>query len=164
MRITRAQPGDAAALTRIAFEAKRHWGYPESWIRRWGEVLTITPEYLRANPAYVASIGQDRVGFYALRLNGEEAILDHLWVIPDRVRKGIGEALFRHGEAIAAQGGAAMLRIGSDPNAEGFYRAMGALTVGRQPAPIDGVERFLPQLEKSLAPHLRKGPARGTPA
>ncbi|HTO03326.1 MAG TPA: hypothetical protein VL069_06475, partial [Opitutus sp.] len=53
-RIDRAKPSDAAALTALAFAAKRHWGYPESWIQAWTEQLTITPEFIGAHPTVVA--------------------------------------------------------------------------------------------------------------
>ena len=34
-----AVPADAARLTEIAFAAKRHWAYPESWVARWREAF-----------------------------------------------------------------------------------------------------------------------------
>ena len=55
MKIVRAGAEDAGALTEIAFAAKRHWDYPESWIRRWEEMLTIKPEYVVENQTFVAT-------------------------------------------------------------------------------------------------------------
>jgi len=150
MRIVRSRSEDAAALTRIAFAAKRRWGYPESWVQRWKDVLTVTPEYVRENPTYCAIRGGEIVGFCALRLNGAEASVDHLWVLPAETGKGVGTALFRRCEGRARQAGASRLKVESDPNAEGFYLAMGAVPVGRQPASMDGAARYLPLLEKSL--------------
>jgi hypothetical protein len=34
VEVVRAIPEDAESLTRVAFAAKRHWGYPERWILR----------------------------------------------------------------------------------------------------------------------------------
>ena len=76
--------------------------------------------------------------------------MEHLWVRSMEQGRGVGRMLFRHGEMIAKRDGAAILRIESDPNAEGFYLAMGATAVGRTPAPVEGVERYLPLMEKSL--------------
>ena len=36
--------------------------------------------------------------------------------------------------------------ITSDPNAEGFYRRLGARRVGRVYAPVGGAPRYLPRL------------------
>jgi GNAT superfamily N-acetyltransferase len=151
MLIARSRPEDAAALTRIALEAKRRWGYPEGWIERWAPVLTLTPDFIRSHPTYSAIVGDDIAGFCALRLCGAEACLEHLWVAPASAGKGIGRSLFLHCEEKAREAGSKLLRIESDPNAEGFYHAMGARTVGREPASMDGRERFLPLLEKRLA-------------
>ena len=42
--IRRAVSGDAAGLTAVAHAAKRHWGYPESWIALWERELTVSAE------------------------------------------------------------------------------------------------------------------------
>ena len=54
LRIRRAAPEDAASLTQIAHEAKRHWGYPEHWIKHWQDDLTISPDFIVANQVFVA--------------------------------------------------------------------------------------------------------------
>src|SRR3712207_8711714 len=70
MEIQRATPGDAEALSKVAFAAKRHWGYPEHWMERWRESLTITPEFVGRNEVYAATLNEEILGFYALA--GEE--------------------------------------------------------------------------------------------
>jgi GNAT superfamily N-acetyltransferase len=151
--VVRAQPRDAEALTRIAVEAKGMWGYPRDWIERWESALTLTPGVVRSDPTYGAVENGDYIGFYSLRVVAAEAWMEHLWVKPAATRRGIGTALFRHGETVARQCGASVLKIRSDPNAEGFYRAMGAQRTGSEPAPMEGDEtRVLPLLEKRLDP------------
>ncbi|HXQ79823.1 MAG TPA: GNAT family N-acetyltransferase [Opitutaceae bacterium] len=151
VRIERSRPEDAPELTRIAFGAKRHWGYPESWIQRWRDVLTVTPEFVRENPTYCAIKGGKMIGFCALRLGGDEATVDHLWVLPAAAGEGVGASLYLRCEERAREAGASRLKVESDPHAEGFYQKMGAVAVGRRPAPMDCAERFLPLLEKTLA-------------
>jgi len=153
VQISRAQPGDAEALTAIAFSAKRHWGYPERWIQRWRDQLTLTPDYVRAHPTFVARRGTEFVGFCAIRLGGAAAAVDHLWVVPEEMGRGVGKSLFAHCEGAARECGAILLTVESDPNAERFYLSMGAEAVGRKPAFMDGRERYLPLLEKSLNQH-----------
>jgi GNAT superfamily N-acetyltransferase len=55
-----------------------------------------------------------------------EVELEHLWVSPEHIGTGIGRALFDHAVRRAAALGATTLSIEADPNAEGFYRRMGA--------------------------------------
>ena len=76
IEIGRASPDDAEALTRIAYAAKRYWGYPERWISHWSESLTITPEFVRDNEVYAAVVGGEPFGFYALAGTGHELELD----------------------------------------------------------------------------------------
>ena len=150
MQIERAAADDARTLTEIAFAAKRHWQYPETWIRRWENVLTITPEYIVRHPTFVAAIDGESAGFYALQIEASDAWLDHLWVRPSFMRRGVGRALFRHAEEFARAAGAKRLKIVGDPHAELFYTRMGATVYGQQSARMDGTDRYLPLLEKSL--------------
>ena len=146
MKIRKAKTEDAAALTRIAHDAKRHWGYPEHWIERWQDDLTITPDYVAANRVYVAESESDLLGFYALIRREEKAELDHIWVMPAHIGTGVGKQLFLHAMQIAAGERVSEVEILSDPNAEGFYLKMGAHRTGEAVSEIDGEERVLPRL------------------
>lgn len=148
--IRRAREDEADALTAIAHAAKRHWGYPEAWITRWKDALTVTPAYLREGAVFAAADGDRLQGFYALSIDGEKAILDHMWVDPAAMGRGIGRALFAHAARTARQLGAARLEIDSDPHAEAFYLRMGARRVGQVPADVEGARRVLPRLELAL--------------
>ena len=150
MNIVRARREDAGALTGIALAAKGHWGYPESWIRRWQEALTVTPDYVSCHPTFAAIADGTIVGFCAVKIRSEEALLDHLWVLPSMMRRGVGRALFTQAENAAREAGAKHLKIVGDPHAEGFYRRMGATVYGQEPAAMDDQPRFLPLLEKAL--------------
>jgi GNAT superfamily N-acetyltransferase len=146
VEILRARRDDAEALTRVSFAAKRHWGYPESWIERWQESLTITPDFIHHNEVYAAVVEEGVIGFYALSGEGSEMELEHLWVLPEFIGTGVGRALFDHAVRRAAASGAEVLGIESDPNAEGFYLRMGARRVGEVSYPMDGQRRTLPLL------------------
>ena len=144
MDIRRTAPEDADDLSRIAFAAKRHREYSESWIQHWSAGLTITPEFVRNNEVYAAVAGGQPFAFYALTRTGRRLVLEHLWVSPGWIGKGIGRVLFEHAMREAASGGADAVEIEADPNAEGFYRRMGARRIGENVYEIDGHERVLP--------------------
>ena len=150
--IERSLASDAEIVTQIAQSSKRHWGYPEAWIQQWTAALTITPAAIATHPTYHVREDGAIVGFYLLRLDGNEAHLDHLWIAPPVIGKGWGRLLFEHSEQVARENSARRIVIVSDPNAEGFYRRMGALRCGEEAAPVDGQPRFLPRLEKILSP------------
>jgi GNAT superfamily N-acetyltransferase len=150
MIIERARVEDAEILTHIALTAKSHWGYPPNWVRHWTAELTVTPEYINTHPTYLARGNRQVLGFCAICVESGSALLEHLWVLPSNMGTGVGRELFKNAERIARDAGAAYIRLVGDPHAEGFYSRMGATLCGRQPAPIDGQERFLPIFEKVL--------------
>src|SRR5688572_10653804 len=112
-----ATPADAAVLTELAHAAKRHWGYPEHWVELWCAALTITPDFIRRHPVYLAAAGGTPVGFYAL-IHGPGCTLEHLWVLPEWMGQGIGRLLFEHALHTAAALGATQLDLEADPHAE----------------------------------------------
>ena len=146
MQIVRAEPKDADALTEIAYAAKRHWGYPERWIESWRDMLTIRAEFIAANVAWCAMQDECIVGFYLLTIENDGLHLDHLWIVPSAMGRGIGRALFEHAVEQARELGHRSLKIESDPNAEGFYARMGARRVGEAVTEIEGQRRELPVL------------------
>lgn len=142
-----ASADEAAALTKIALDAKRYWGYPEHWIKHWQSDLTITPDYISNNHVYVAEENGEIQGFYALCVAGKKAELDHMWVTPARMGTGVGKEMFLDAMERAAKLDVSAVEISSDPNAAGFYKRMGATQIGEVDAPIDGQDRKLPRLK-----------------
>jgi predicted N-acetyltransferase YhbS len=150
VEIRRARARDARDLSRIAHAAKAHWGYPEVWLRLWHHELTLTPRFIEEHDVFCALRDGWIVGFYALSRDGPAFELEHLWVDPDDIGSGIGASLLRDAvERVRAAGGA-VLRIVSDPNAEEFYRRMGARRVGEAAATPAG--RMLPILVLDVRP------------
>ena len=145
MQIVRARPEDAETLTKIAFAAKRHWGYPERWIQLWRDVLTVTPELVAANPTFSA-IEDDRVVGFSSLTTKPRPDLTHLWVLPSARGRGFGRALFERAAGEARALGISAFEIESDPNAEAFYRRMGAERVGTNVTELEGERRELPLL------------------
>lgn len=142
-----ARPDEAAALSAIALAAKRDWGYPDAWIAEWTPQLTLTAAYLGANPVFVAADGGTPVGFCALVEHPDHWELDHLWIHPRAMGRGLGRRLFARVLEHARARGPRLLRVDADPNAAGFYQRMGANRVGTVPAPVAGTARELPRLE-----------------
>ena len=142
--IQQATPDQSRILTQIAHAAKRHWGYPEAWISLWKDVLTITPDFITSNKAYVAFVDGEVAGFYVVVDDGEKAILDHMWIMPCYIGAGLGRELFEHALETASSLGASLMEIEADPNAEGFYERMGARKIGENHYEIDGSPRVLP--------------------
>ena len=142
-----ASATESTTLTQIALDAKRHWGYPENWIKHWESDLTISPEFIDANHVYVAEGEGEIRGFYALCLNGKKAELEHMWVRPSYIGTGVGKELFLDAMERAAKMNVSEVELSADPNAAGFYERMGAQKIGEVDSTIDGQERKLPRMK-----------------
>ena len=150
IKITRARPSDAPVLSAIAHAAKAHWGYPVQWMKQWREQLTITPEFITAHETFVAEVDREILGFHDLVETPESWRLEHLWVLPKAIGRGVGRSLFDDAVTRAAALGALCLTIEADPNAEPFYKHLGAVRTGAVRTKIDGRARELPLLRFDL--------------
>jgi GNAT superfamily N-acetyltransferase len=56
---------------------------------------------------------------------GGICVLEHLWVEPSSIRRGVGSRLFRHAAGRARDLGATAMEWEAEPNALGFYARMG---------------------------------------
>jgi N-acetylglutamate synthase-like GNAT family acetyltransferase len=145
-RLRRAGPGDAEALTSLAFRSKASWGYDIDFMKRCRAELTFSADQIEAPRNYFVACEVDEglAGFYGLERQDEhDAELIALFVKPALLRQGIGRLLVEHMIAEARQLGIRTVTIQGDPNAEDFYAAIGATAAGyRESASIPG--RYLP--------------------
>lgn len=132
-----AEGSDAAVLTDVAFSAKRHWPYPESYYDIWKQELTITQDYIAANTVYKILRNSTVAGFYSIVNNAKDFYsgevfvqkgfwLEHLFIRPEFHHQGIGRVLTDHALQIARSKGFDALLIFVDPYAKGFYDKIGA--------------------------------------
>jgi N-acetylglutamate synthase-like GNAT family acetyltransferase len=144
--IRRATVDDTATLTNIAHDAKRYWGYPEHWIKHWQDELTISNDFVSENEVYLLACEDEVRGFYALVVRNDKAELEHLWVAPQHIGTGVGKELFIHAMQRAAGRNVSEVQISADPNAEGFYKKMGAHRIGEIQANMDNKPRTIPRM------------------
>lgn len=152
MEIRTARAIEASTLTAIAQAAKAHWGYPAAWLARWQPVLTLNPAFIAEHEVYVGVEGEELVGFYALGEGAEsgQMELEHMWVKPQWMGRGVGRTLFEHAAKTARALGATVLLIEADPHAAGFYERMGAHLIGERSYMMEAKARVLPLLALAL--------------
>lgn len=137
LQIIPAEKPDAAILTDIAFSAKRHWPYPESYFDLWQKELTITQNYIAAHIVFKIVNDDIVAGFYSIVQNSQDFYsgevfvqkgfwLEHIFIRPEYQRQGMGQALTDHAKQIAKSKGIDALLIFVDPYARGFYDKFGA--------------------------------------
>lgn len=149
IRIRRAHPHEADALTALATRAKAHWGYDTEFMGRVHEAMTLSAADVEAHDVWVLQDATWRVvGFHRV-IAGDPAELEDMWVEPDAMGNGHGRRLFEHAVAIARTRGATALELDADPNAIGFYVRMGMRRIGETPSTLFP-GRALPRMRLEL--------------
>ncbi len=147
LRFRSAKPGEEADLSELAMRSKAYWGYSSTELAAWQSDLRVESDDIAAGTIAVCEQDGAILGFYLLRPSSQSAALEHLWVEPQRARRGIGRALLAHALERARLLGASQVEIDADPNAEAFYLACGARRVGVEAAPLaHAPNRVRPQL------------------
>lgn len=149
IRIRQAVPEEARQIGELALRSKAYWGYDADFMQACRPLLMLPPEYIATHPVFVIESQDGMLGFYSLLGTEHEVELDHLFVAPGAIGQGYGKRLFRHAVATAAQLGFRRMVIESDPNAEPFYRTLGAVRFGERLSPV-GTDRRLPLLSLEL--------------
>lgn len=149
MKVRPALPSEAAELTELALRSKAYWGYGAEFLAACRAELTMGPDDIGPRRTAVAEEDGRVLGFTTLEEAPPTGVLGMMFAEPDAVGRGVGRLLFGHVVTEARRLGFARFTIDADPNAEPFYRAMGAVRIGATPSgSIPG--RELPLLEFTL--------------
>jgi GNAT superfamily N-acetyltransferase len=122
-----AEPHEAKELEAIQDRSASHWDYPDGYFDWAGDARRITESYVRDNPVLVLLDSDGRkLGFYSFTEDGDDLLLDRMFLDVDQIGTGLGRVLWRHAVHTARKLDVPEFIIGADPNAASFYEAMGA--------------------------------------
>lgn len=124
------------ALSSLCLRSKGYWGYDVAFLDACRDVLTLRKQDLEQDHIWVIDGLHGVVGVLHVQTNDEEAVLDKLFIDPAGMGLGAGRVLFDKAVEIMKLDGAKVMSIDADPEAEGFYTKMGAITVGRVPSTV----------------------------
>jgi predicted N-acetyltransferase YhbS len=136
------------ALTTLCRRSKAYWGYDADFMKASEGALTVDAAKIARGHVLVASDESGALLGVVAAMPLEQAAfdLDLLFVAPEAIRNGVGEALFRAIVDLLTHEEARRLVILADPNAAAFYARMGARRIGE--APSDALPgRVLPLFE-----------------
>ena len=150
MSVRPARPDEAEAISALAMRAKAHWGYDAEFLEACRPELTWSPEQIEQQDVLVWEEGGRLIGTTARGGAAPDGGLWAVFVDPQLHGRGIGRALVDAVVARARAAGCRTLTIAADPNAEGFYLAVGAVQIGEVPSDTRA-GRILPLLRFDLA-------------
>lgn len=124
---------EADLLHALTQRSTMSWGYEPEFLDWEPEAIAVTPEFLEnALASYALEEGGVVTGYYTLTGTVAHAHLDKLFVDAPFIGTGRGKLLWNHAVATAKWMKVQKLDVYADPNAGGFYRAMGAVWVGEE--------------------------------
>ena len=146
LRVRRAEARESDALTALVLASDAYGGTYASGLVGY----QVTAEYIERHRVFVAvdAVDGDLLGVYGLVLDPPE--LDLLFVANGVQRRGVGRTLVEHMITQARGAGVQTVRVVSHPDAESFYRRMGARRVGTVPPRPPRVTWERPELRFSI--------------
>lgn len=141
----RVRTEDIEEVNALCFRSKAVWGYDEAFMEACRNEISIKPVEIETTDITVIEVNGKIVGMAQVRIDGEVAELNKLFVDPSVLKSGIGRRLFGWCMERARAHGRRLMELDADPFAAPFYRKMGMNEIGRSPSgSIPG--RFLPRL------------------
>jgi N-acetylglutamate synthase-like GNAT family acetyltransferase len=108
----------------------------------WKSDLEVSEDYILENTVVKVFDQETFIGFFGIKaMEGGNLEIDHLWLIPDKIKKGYGRAVFQYILNDLRANGHKKATLTAEPNAKGFYDKMGGKIVGQFQSKING--RFL---------------------
>ena len=140
---------DHTFLSETAINSKRFWGYSSEQINLWRPDLVISKEYILRNKVVKVYDHDEFIGFFGVKLDeNNEAEIDHLWLIPEKIKKGYGRLIFHHILEHLRSDGHKSATLVAEPNAKGFYAKMGGKVIGNIKGKVS--DRYLDIYEYKL--------------
>ena len=108
----------------------------------WKTDLEVSQEYILKNEVVKVYERNRFIGFYGIKFtNKDEAEIDHLWLLPEKIRQGLGRLIFNHIFVCLKSKKYKKATLVAEPNAKGFYEKMGGIVIGQHQSKVSG--RFL---------------------
>jgi GNAT superfamily N-acetyltransferase len=137
VEMRRARPDEADALRELIIRSMAHWRHSDAVLDRARRLVSIGPDDLARDEAWVLEVRGTVGGFYRMTFHAGRAEIEELFLEPDWIGQGLGRRLFEDAVARARERGARRLTWDSDVQAAGFYRAMGGVPIGTTPSSIE---------------------------
>ncbi len=127
----KARVEELARINSLIAAAKGHWNYDPEYLSAALPLLRIGREWLEKHEGYSIFWKGELAGFMGLEEEGDQWLLEHLWIDPAAIGQGLGRAAMDFALRLARSKGTRAIRLWPDPPAEGFYVRMGARFTGK---------------------------------
>ena len=138
--IRRAEPSDTGAARELIGRSMAVWDKPSDYLEEAMGLMSLSPEDIERDEAWVLDDGTQIVGFLRVSVSGTDAEIEELHLEPAWIGRGLGRRLFEQAVERARAVRAERLVWSTDRYALGFYLTMGGVITGSEPSGIAGDE------------------------
>ncbi|MBS1960260.1 MAG: GNAT family N-acetyltransferase [Bdellovibrionales bacterium] len=130
-------------LWELALRSKAHWKYPVQYLEAARDGLKLSALQIGQGWGEIAATPGQWLGYYFILPSFSHCQLEHLWVEPDWIGKGVGGKLLEQAiQSVKNAGFHDTIQVYSDPDAEGFYLKYGFKRVGEVPSKVENGPMF----------------------
>lgn len=124
--ITNARVCNLECINNLIMLSKSYWQWPEPYLEKAIPLHRITHEYIRQNSCFeVITSSLETVAFFSIKAEESSALLDNLWVLPDKIGTGIGKQACDYIISLSRTNKWDKIIVLPDPPSEQFYVKMG---------------------------------------
>jgi GNAT superfamily N-acetyltransferase len=142
-----ARPAERQALEDLQRRASLMWEDDRPFLLANPDVIELPAGHIAEGRVRVVEEAGVPTGFAVLLMRSDAALLEGLFVEPERWRRGIGRKLVQDAAVRAAGAGLPILEVVAAANALGFYQRLGFAVCGEAQTQFGPAKRLLMSLK-----------------
>jgi len=135
--VRKAVRGDLGKLNELAVGSEAYWGYDEDHMSAFKRRYAIRNNHLEKGHVFVIEKNGGILGFYHLTAKESGFELEHFYIDPRYLGKGLGQTLWGHLRAFCIHRRIREVTIVCNDLVKVFYLKMGAAFLGRIESKVD---------------------------
>jgi GNAT superfamily N-acetyltransferase len=135
--VRKAATGDLEKLNELAVRSEAYWGFDESHMRAFKRNCAVKENHLKTGYVFVIERDAEILGFYHLAGKESGFELEHFYVDPPHIGKGLGRMLWRHLRSFCFHRKVREVTIVCSEFVKDFYFKMGAAYLGKVESTVD---------------------------
>jgi GNAT superfamily N-acetyltransferase len=144
-----AHKTEDGVLSDISLLSKSYWNYSQEHMEIFQKELKISDKYITNNKVWVYVIENKIAAYCSIKYLKEDKVypictlqkgfwLDHMFVLPEYIKRGIGRSLFNTIIDFMKSNKIDSIQILADPHSKIFYEKMGCTYISEYPSSIKG--------------------------
>ena len=152
--VRKALISELEKLNELAARSEAYWGFDESHMEAFKRLCALREAHFKKGCVFVIEKDGEIAGFYCLAAKEADFELEHFYVDPEHIAKGLGKTLWLHMRTFCIHRKIREVTIVCSDFVKGFYLKMGAASLGQVESTVDR-GKMIPRLTYRIDPGTR---------